>query len=212
MLNLTKDMKPKLIKTVNDNYVLIDSAKEAFDKGYLIATSRKSDVYMLSRKKCDELFGVIDVDKISSSLRKEFEVKCSIGAPIPKVQGGYWVRGLDYQCGVISGFNKAIELNKDKVFTLDDMIMQVKAAFYNGVIVGKGKDPIFSIDDFVQSIRPIQELKEIEVEIVREEVEVNLSKVRSTQFSVQRAVNAIRKAWFPNPLFDEEGCLILKKI
>jgi hypothetical protein len=51
---------------------------------------------------------------------------------------------------------------------------------------------------------------EWEVEIEMEEVRID--KVRSLQFSAQRAMNAIEAGMFPKPKLDADGCLILKRI
>jgi hypothetical protein len=67
-------MKAKLIKTDKDNYILVDSTKGVYDKGYLIGSSRESDVNKLSKQNCDEVFGVVDVDKLAEeeTIRNEF--------------------------------------------------------------------------------------------------------------------------------------------
>jgi len=91
-------MKAKLIKVL-DQYHLYDGDKA-------IATTIVGNPMLLpnlSKQNCDEIFGVGDVEELSMKNDK----------------GIY--RSVD---GVISyrqGFNKAMELNKDKVFTLEQM-------------------------------------------------------------------------------------------
>jgi hypothetical protein len=179
-------MTAKLIKD-HDEYMLIN------DERFVIATTdinmlNTTDKMKLSKQNCDEIFGVVDVNMITSLLRKEFEVRFNIEAPEPKIQGGYWDRGLDYQCGVISGFNKAIELNKDKVFTLEDM----RKAYYVGYEDGKSGATFFQ-----QLIQSLQQPTEIEVII---EMELNMN-----------GKNAIDRSMYI-PKLDSEGCLILKRI
>jgi hypothetical protein len=62
------------------------------------ATTDNSPYKKLSKQNCDEIFGVVDVVDLAERNSKYSEE--------------------DY----IEGFNKAMELNKDKLFTADDMI------------------------------------------------------------------------------------------
>jgi hypothetical protein len=99
-------MKAKLLKTAKGHYVLVDETKETYDKGFLIGNSRESNVLKLSIQNCDEIFGVIDVEKLALDSIKGYEDP-------GYVSGGF----IHYK----QGFNKAIELNKDKLFTEDQM-------------------------------------------------------------------------------------------
>jgi hypothetical protein len=175
-------MKAKLNKVDNGYVLLVDNIMYATDND------------KLSKQNCDEIFGVIDVNMITSLLRKEFEVRFNIEAPEPKIQGGYWDRGLDYQCGVISGFNKAMELNKDKLFTLEDL----RTAMTYGVLQeGTGFEGIHSVDDLFNLIlRKVSQPTEIEVEI-------------EYMFSVEENGESTNTGITK---LDENGCLILKRI
>jgi hypothetical protein len=175
-------MKAKLNKVDNGYVLLVDNIMYATDND------------KLSKQNCDEIFGVIDVNMITSLLRKEFEVRFNIEAPEPKIQGGYWDRGLDYQCGVISGFNKAMELNKDKLFTLEDL----RTAMTYGVVQeGTGFEGIHSMDDLFNLIlRKVSQSTEIEVEI---------EYMFSVEENGEPTNTGITK-------LDENGCLILKRI
>jgi hypothetical protein len=90
-------MKAKLIKTPEGLYKL----KFDNDNDMLLCATA-----LLSAKNCDEIFGVVDVDKLA----KQFTIDESYG----EISG-------DLFKGYIYGFNKAMELNKDKVFTLEDL-------------------------------------------------------------------------------------------
>jgi hypothetical protein len=57
----------------------------------------------LSKQNCDEIFGVVDVEKLAMDWRES--------------TGYHDADSYSY----ILGFNKAMELNKDKVFTLEQM-------------------------------------------------------------------------------------------
>ena len=177
-------MKAKLIKTDKDNYILVDSTKGVYDKGYLIGSSRESDVNKLSTKNCDEIFGVVDVDKLG---QKHYEVHIKRG----HTQEDSLQRKIDF----IVGFNKAMELNKDKVFTLEDMI---RISEFVKIIAQS--EPHITAKELVSSyVQSLQQPTEIEVQIVMEEI-LQLKK---------------RAGGFTNmgkPKFDSSGNLILKKI
>jgi hypothetical protein len=117
-------MKAKLIKNhYGYAYLLAD------ENGNTIATSDNS---RLSLKNCDSLFGVVDVD----GMMKDILSNCE------KTKEGY-----------IIGFQMAMALNKDKVFSEDD----VNLAF----VLGKNKDET-RINKLINSrLQPT----EIEVEI-----------------------------------------------
>jgi fructose/tagatose bisphosphate aldolase len=92
-------MKAKLIKTGSD-YLLRDMNGEV-----LAITNGTTEGRKLSTKNCDEIFGVVDVEKLAE--------ECSIDWNGEVMEGS---------CGIYKeGFNKAMELNKDKVFTEEDM-------------------------------------------------------------------------------------------
>jgi hypothetical protein len=144
-------MKAKLIKTDKGNYILVDSTKVVYDKGYLIGSSRESEVLKLSKQNCDEIFGVVDVE-----LMADF-----YGA---SVKGS-----LDFKFGANKGFedgfNKAMELNKDKVFTVEDM----RTAMLNAIEMTDFQKEQFRKDNdyhiALDIIQSLQQPTEIEVEI-----------------------------------------------
>ena len=175
LLNNLK-MKAKLIKTDKDNYILFD------EKGVPIGTTpnvlSNNTFSKLSKQNCDEIFGVVDVHKLAGEL-----------------YSGH-VMAVDWQLeksGFIKGFNKAMELNKDKVFTLEQAVEMAKILVSNPY-EKSGKTAQELVDAYIQSL---QKPTEIEVEI-----EMN--------------------SWFKNgysgtmedttPKLDSEGYIILKKI
>ena len=76
------------------------------EEGIVIATSYDGK---LSKQNCDEIFGVIDVEKLADEYivikpkHREHEHNLAVSA-------------------YIEGFNKAMELNKDKLFTLEEVM------------------------------------------------------------------------------------------
>ena len=94
----------------------------------------------------------------------------------------------------IEGFNKAIELNKDKLFTIEDMhdAVMLGVCFENPGIQGisnynEAKD---------LAIKRALEQKEIEVEIVMDKIPADLAP----------------GGWDVFPKLDENNCLILKRV
>jgi len=140
--------------------------------------SRVSTKYKISKQNCDELFGVFDVNKLA-------EEDCSIHHPY------HPVHDQTTRATFIRGFNKAMELNKDKVFTLED----IDKAYWAGMkFVGEDKG---SYKEFIQSL---QQPTEIEVMIVME-----CDGIQTGLCSEDCDCNVFLK-------LDSEGCLILKKI
>jgi hypothetical protein len=166
-------MKAKLFKEEDIYYLSIDNKLI----GSTYPKLPKGITYKLSLKNCDEIFGVVDVEELSMKNDK----------------GIY--RSVD---GVISyrqGFNKAMQLNKDKVFTLEDMMNCWNKAL-------KFQEHKETLGEYIQSI---QQPTEIEVEIEMEVVPDFYS--RSDEDGSIFTSNKKEQS-----KLDSEGCLILKKI
>jgi len=171
-------MKAKLIlKKHNDCYSLNDYREPS--KGYPLVIAHSGDEnfrYKLSKQNCDEIFGIVDVEKFADE---------SWGDKISSPYHAY-----------IEGFNKAMELNKDKMFTLEDM----RQAYNDGMnnIDGDGCSIDNPDEDFLDTINTIQQPTEIEVEI-------EMVKTPDAMFQFHDVP-------YSTPKLDSEGCLILKKI
>lgn len=135
----------------------------------------------LSKENCDDIFGVVDVEKLAENYEKE------------NFNGDLEHHPLQI---FKAGFNKAIELNKDKLFTVEDM----RQAYDNGMdnIDADGCAIDDPDEDFFDTLRCIQQPKEIEVEIEMELVSDGLDEMAQPQ---HKRV----------PKLDENVCLILKK-
>lgn len=134
----------------------------------------------LSTKNCDEIFGVVDVDveKLAVNNANDFYEKYRTEWEVKKN-------------GFIDGYNKAMELNKDKVFTLNDLeTVWHRSADYR-------HNPIHE-NSFGECIKSLQQPTEIEVEI-----ETTMRPVWGDESSMRATY--VKK-------LDSEGCLILKKI
>jgi hypothetical protein len=172
-------MKAKLIKKDDIFYLYVDES-------WAIAStdSRDNRDKKLSKQNCDELFGVVDVEKLAT--QHLIDKNC---ASLHTSWQGY--NENTYK----EGFNKAMELNKDKVFTLEDMLKAIQ--------FGEDNTDIESFDDMpeedkLQFIQSLQQPTEIEVEIVTETINDGLDEMAQPQYAKV-------------PKLDSEGQLILKK-
>jgi hypothetical protein len=170
-------MKGKLFKTGND-YLLKDTNGEV-----LAITNGVTEGKKLSKQNCDEIFGVVYVEKLADEYAN--------------VNGDY-----DEHYGHIgfkAGFKKAIELNKDKVFTEEDLTHIVDIAVQWALRTnGTGETYQEMIRRIYQSFR---EPTEIEVEIGMDDIWDGLDSTR-----------IFPKEETSFPRLDPNGCLILKKI
>lgn len=161
----------KLRKLNNGYYSLYDS------DGDIVASNNPDTPCSkkLSKENCDEIFGVINVEKLADEYivikpkHREHEHNLAVSA-------------------YIEGFNKAMEFNKDKLFTVED----VKKGIYMSNHV---KYAAFSIDEIIQSL---QQPTEIDVEI------------ETIQYGLGNDEDG-RPVFETRNLLDENGCLILKK-
>jgi hypothetical protein len=159
-------MKAKLIKTGND-YLLRDMNCEV-----LAITNGTTEGRILSKQNCDEIFGVVDVEKLF------LEVPHTV-----QNEEDYW----KIRAGFIEGFNKAMELNKDKVFTLSN----IRKAFNS-----LENHPNRTFTELVALLQP----SEIEVEI-----EMREDYLMWKHSDIEKMSDCLV------PKLDSEGCLILTK-
>jgi uncharacterized protein YnzC (UPF0291/DUF896 family) len=182
MAPMKNDSKVELVKR-DDHYGLYDGS------GQKIAATLDGCKYKLSTENCDEIFGVIDVEKLAiHQFRKsKYEIKLREEA-------------------FIDGFNKAMEINKDKLFTATNL----RVGMINLLYLEKEKDELSDVfkerqfkfvDEYIQSL---QQPTEIEVEIVTH-VDLAATPVDS------RHPDAYLGTDTGIPFLDENGCLILKK-
>jgi hypothetical protein len=152
------------------------------ESGETIASSWGVYGKKLSEQNCDEIFGVIDVEKLADEYivvkpkYREHEHNLAVSA---------------YK----EGFNKAMELNKDKVFTLQDM----RKAYKKGVSFWITRTS--NKDEFSELLTSIQQPSEIEVEI-----EMREDYLMWKHSDIEKMSDCLV------PKLDSEGCLILKKI
>jgi hypothetical protein len=140
----------------------------------------------LSKQNCDEIFGVVDVEKLAHQSTEEV---------LPH-HGDYRFKNV-YEEYFREGFNKAIELNKDKVFTENDILKAIEMYY--------GKDKIF-----IEIIKSLQQPTEIEVMIEMKKV-VDETKVIGAVKGVKGSGDKIT-TYKSIPKLDSNGCLILKRV
>jgi hypothetical protein len=171
-------MKWKLIKT-EVNYLLED------DKGVVIAsTSLKEGINSLSKQNCDEIFGIFDVEK-------NLYYHKQVMNPYTTGEQSYTA----YEKGFIEGFNKSMELNKDKIFSEEDM----RKSYFDGY---NDKDE----NRYFNPSKSLQQQVEIEVEVVYER-DCYSSAGRCDKSTMSQCIICTPVY----PLEDENGCLILRK-
>ena len=133
----------------------------------------------LSQSNCDELFGVVDVEKLAE-LDYRIGLEEYIPTPATHIQS------------FKSGFNKAMELNKDKVFGVKEVVELCKILLSNP-FEKCGKTYQELTDNYIQSL---QQPTEIEVAV-------------EYMFSVEENGESTNTGL---PKLDENGNLILRKL
>jgi len=167
----------KLRKLNNGYYSLYDS------DGDIVASNNPDTPCSkkLSKENCDEIFGVINVEKLAEEYivikpkHREHEHNLAVSA-------------------YIEGFNKAMELNKDKLFTIEDILNVWELGAAEGLPLTKSKKE--------KLLKSLQQPKEIKVEIdMVKEVGTKLHDDGREFFWIDGT----------QPKLDENDCLILKK-
>lgn len=166
----------KLIKTEDEQGVM-----------YSLSGDNLPENYVLSKQNCDEIFGVVDVEKL-------------VDEWVFETNGHKWsnnddTAGDNYG-SYKEGFNKAMELNKDKVFTREDMRKGIQFGEDNTDM--DSFDTVISDKEVNEFIQSLQQPTEIEVEIVTETINDGLDEMAQPQYAKV-------------PKLDSEGQLILKK-
>jgi len=174
----------------DNEYYLVDENNDTIattDKILL----KKYDGYMkkLSKQNCDEIFGVVDVEMLAESHAEE----CYERNGDPLEESYFENRKYNFK----EGYNKAMELNKDKLFTVEDL--------YRAFLINSSGNNTTLRNFFVQTVLPMfEQPKEIEVEIV---VHVDLAATPTDS----RHPDAYLGTDTGIPFLDENGCLILTK-
>jgi hypothetical protein len=146
---------------------------------------------LLSSKNCDEIFGIVNIEKLA----EEYSDKEYGGGQSPS-----------YFSGFSDGFNKAMELNKDKVFTLEDMLKVVKLTLEDA------KESVVWSGEYYQHLakrllQSLQQPTEIDVEI-----EMEVADLAFYENGERYPIEAnIPERFKYKPKLDSQGYLILKR-
>jgi len=156
-------MKAKLKKERDGDYTLtLNNPKE-----YL------HSLPLLSKQNCDEIFGVVDVEKLADTIC----IRTTESFAIREV----WK----------DGFNKAMELNKDKQFTLEQVIEAMTLYIRKEYAMSQVLSMISEI--------PLDSEIDVEIEMYRAIYHTDMPKEGEKRPAMR-------------PKVDENGCLILKPI
>jgi hypothetical protein len=171
------------------------------DKIGIGSTHSELQGYKLSKQNCDEIFGVVDVEKLA-----EYSVQ-----EVKESNADFYLRDV-YKEFFKEVFNKAMELNEDKLFTRDDVISAIVHHTYLLHNDGKGYDDGDTNDNRIDYV--ITALKqpptEIEVEV---EMETKKQLVNGYENQPDNVVGFVAKhKYILVPKLDADGCLILKTI
>jgi hypothetical protein len=183
-------MKAKLRKD-KDHYRLFVEDKQIGSTGTRVPSK---EMYLLSFEKCDEIFGVVDVEELADfySTMTVFFKKGEI--PTEKeIEDAEYISEIAFK----AGFNKAMELMEDKVFTLSNL----RKAFNS-----LENHPNRTFTELVALLQPA----EIEVEIEMEYIGECNGNDNNGCFQDSPGHNC--GCFEYKPKLDSEGCLILKKI
>ena len=166
----------KLIKSTNPEYYLVNS------KGIMIASSSITEgLQKLSKENCDEIFGFVDVNELAEEnypSGDDWTIEESL------------IRKLAFK----NGFNKAMELNKDKLFSEE-------------IIEDNFKGLRDCIEDKDIAEFYINLAKTIFCEIEPTEIEIEMDDI----YDGIDSARIFTKEETMVPKLDENGCLILTK-
>ena len=152
--------------------------------GSTMANSYESPHKLLSVSNCDEIFGVVDINKWANE---------KVDNRFNETDGYHKFVYVD---GIVNGFNKAMELNKDKLFTEDDLRLSIHFGTF-----GEANGQTTTIE-FIQSLQQPTEI-EVVIEMIKEEYTL-------TQNGEGFEDQAYR-TWKEVPKLDKNGCIILKR-
>jgi hypothetical protein len=187
LLNLNK-MKGKLIKQGNEYFLrsLIKDIPSSINVYHKISETEGEFGFgehsgKLSIQNCDEIFGVVDVEKLAKEETRKF-----LGHDVPENIMLFIAHSKMFQVG----FQKAIEILDDKKFSISDM-EKLMFATIEFTEQEEGETYPF-LKNYIQSL---QQPTEIDVEVVMDKIPADLAP----------------GGWDVFPRLDKEGCIILKK-
>jgi len=162
-----------LLTRINGIYTLMKDGKMIASDD--IDFQKDYELQKLSIENCNLIFGIFDVEKLAEDFAKNHSI-------YPSAKD-------DTEYGFKHGFNKALELNKDKKFTLEQVIEAMS---------------LYKRNEFAMSkvlVMVLEEPKEVAVEIEMESMNIDEIREQGKGFLNGNTMK---------PKLDENGCLILK--
>ena len=138
----------------------------------------------LSKENCDEVFGVVNVENLAEN------------HPLEVSNASH---GFGIEDGIVYGFNKAMELNKDKLFTVKDVEKAIEYFVKNEFKLTE--------KNINSTIYSIQNPKYLEVEVLMKNSRTG--KIIESESELEWDEDGICDKAIPE--LDENGCLILKR-
>jgi hypothetical protein len=185
----------KLRKLNNGYYSLYDS------DGDIVASNNPNTPCSkrLSKQNCDEIFGVTDVNELANQNAKK-----------DLFNGGYdglinAHQQMLIEVSYINGFKKAMELNKDKLFGVKEVVELCKILLSNP-FEKCGKTYQELTDNYIQSL---QQPKEIKVEIEMETKKQLINGYKNQPDNIIGFISEYKEVRVPK--LNENGCIILIK-
>jgi len=182
-------MKAKLIKTVTDNYILVDATKEFHGEGYLLGTTTVSDAPRLSLKNCQAIELGYDLDELAMG----YDLYENIN---------FVGQTRAYK----AGFQKALEILGDKKFSEVDVLKVVTHVLNELVLVdGFDKQYLFPESIYQETTTKCKSLQQTEWD-----VEIEMECVIGCQNLIFNGENSMC-CGDKKPKLDADGNLILKR-
>ena len=173
-------MKAKLIKD-DDGYSLYVQKKESTNREFIASTNGMYVKHKLSKQNCDEILGVVDLMKLAEE------------------RFGKSSHHANSRACFREGFNKALELNKDKLFTLEEIMLAWDAGVMSRSILG-----MFSGDLYAKHLK---EHRDSYRQSLQQPTEMNVEIVMGDSIGISDLYTPHN-----NPKLDSSGCLILKRV
>ena len=181
-------MKGKLVKNNHFYALQIDNNIIAVSLDRETPEHTVNYKYSLSKQNCDEIFGIVDVEKLANERSKTCE-----DCDVPVFKAGYYD-------GFQEGFEEAMELSKHKLFTESDIFSVVNHILSKLVKVDGFDQKYLFPEEVYQEVtwkaKQIQQPTEIDVEVIMDRIPADLAP----------------GGWDVFPKLDSQGCLILKKV
>jgi hypothetical protein len=188
-------MKAKLILKHRGDYNYFLVSRTDNSEALVASLNPDEEIFeqKLSKQNCDEIFGVVDVEKLAKE-----------DADLRFPNQGDEESWLARNSGVVWGFNKAMELNKDKVFTINE----VKKLMLE-IAKKSREEKDLTLPDYVNNIlNNIDYILEHKNKVNEIRVEIETEKI---YYPANMPKEGEERPEY-RPKLDSNGCLILKKI